>query len=102
VSVLVTVVEDRAKRVAAEAGEPAASYRDAATSKAVRAKVQEAIDRMNATLPSYETVKRFTILDRELSLESGELTPSLKVKRKTATQEFKTQIDAMYDSESLA
>ena len=101
VSVLVTVAEDRAKQVAAEAGEPAASYRDAATSKAVRAKVQEAIDRMNATLPSYETVKRFTILDRELSLESGELTPSLKVKRKTATQEFKTQIDAMYDSESI-
>ena len=101
VSVLVTVVEDRAKQVAAEAGEPAASYRDAATSKAVRAKVQDAIERMNATLPSYETVKRFTILDRELSLESGELTPSLKVKRKTATQEFKTQIDAMYDSESI-
>jgi long-chain acyl-CoA synthetase len=64
--------------------------------------VQEAIDRMNATLPSYETVKRFTILDRELSLESGELTPSMKVKRKTATQKFQTQIDAMYDSESLA
>ena len=101
VSVLVTVAEDRAKQVAAEAGEPAASYRDAATSKAVRAKVQEAIDRMNATLPSYETVKRFTILDRELSLESGELTPSMKVKRETATREFKTQIDAMYDSESL-
>ena len=63
--------------------------------------VQETIVRMNATLPSYETVKRFTILDRELSLESGELTPSLKVKRKTATQEFKTQIDAMYDSELI-
>jgi long-chain acyl-CoA synthetase len=101
VSVLVTVAEDRARQLAAEAGEPAGSYRDAATSKAVRAKVQDAIDQMNATLPSYETVKRFTILDRELSLESGELTPSLKLKRKTATQEFKIQIDAMYDSESL-
>src|SRR5262249_21717926 len=47
VSVLLTVVEDRAKKVAAEAGEPAASYRDAATSKAVRARLQDAIDRMN-------------------------------------------------------
>ncbi len=100
VSVLVTVVEDRAKKVAADAGEPAATYRDAATSKAVRAKVQEAVERLNATLPSFETVKRFTILEHELSLESGELTPSLKVKRKIATEEFKRQIDAMYDGES--
>src|SRR5882762_3964133 len=100
VSAVVTVVEDQAKRVAAEAGEPASSYRDAASSKAVRAKVQDAIDRLNATLPSYETVKRFTILDRDFSIESGELTPSLKVRRKAATQEFKAQIDAMYDGES--
>jgi long-chain acyl-CoA synthetase len=100
VSVLVTVVEDRAKKVAADAGEPAATYRDAATSKAVRAKVQDAIERLNATLPSFETVKRFTILEHELSLEAGELTPSLKVKRKVATEEFKRQIDAMYDGES--
>jgi long-chain acyl-CoA synthetase len=100
VSVLVTVVEDQAKKVAAEAGEPASRYRDAASSKAVRAKVQDAIDRLNATLPSYETVKRFTILDRDFSIESGELTPSLKVRRKAATQKFKAQIDAMYEGES--
>src|SRR6266704_4939719 len=100
VSVLVTVVEDQAKNVAAEAGEPASSYGDAASSKAVRAKVQDAIDRLNATLPSYETVKRFTILDRDFSLENGELTPTLKVKRKAATQKYKPQIDSMYDGES--
>ncbi|HEX9508788.1 MAG TPA: AMP-binding protein, partial [Myxococcales bacterium] len=99
VSVLVTVAEEQAKRVAAGAGEPAASYREAAGSKAVRAKVQDAIDRLNATLPSYETVKRFTILDHDFSIESGELTPTAKVKRKAATQEFKPQIDAMYDGE---
>jgi long-chain acyl-CoA synthetase len=101
VSVLVTVVEDQAKKVASEAGEPAAAYRDAALSKAVRAKVQEAIDRLNSTLPSYETVKRFTILERDFSLETGELTPTLKVKRKAATQRYKPQIDAMYDGEAL-
>jgi long-chain acyl-CoA synthetase len=100
VSVLVTVIEGQAKKVAAAAGEPASSYGDAASSKAVRAKVQDAIDRLNATLPSYETVKRFTILDRDFSIESGELTPSLKVRRKAATQKFKAQIDAMYDGES--
>ncbi len=101
VSVLVTVVEDPAKKAAAEAGEPAGSYRDAALSKVVRAKVQDAIDRLNSTLPSYETVKRFTILDRDFSLETGELTPTLKVKRKAATQKYKSQIDSMYDGEPL-
>src|SRR6267142_2065633 len=100
VSVLVTVIEGQAMKVAAEAGEPASSYRDAASSKAVRAKVQDAVDRLNTTLPSYETVKRFTILDRDFSIESGELTPSLKVRRKAATQKFKAQIDAMYDGDS--
>jgi long-chain acyl-CoA synthetase len=101
VSVLATVVEEAAKKVAAEAGEPAGSYREAALSKAVRKKVQEAIDRLNSTLPSYETIKRFTILERDFSLETGELTPTLKVKRKAATQRYKAQIDAMYDGEAL-
>jgi len=101
VSVLVTVVEDAAKKVAAAAGEPASSYREAASSKAVRARVRDAVDRLNATLPSYETVKRFTILDRDFSVESGELTPSLKVKRKAATRKFQAQIDAMYDGDSF-
>src|SRR5438874_771758 len=101
VSVLVTVVEDRAKKVAGEAGEPAGSYREAALSKAVRAKVEDAIDRLNSTLPSYETIKRFTILERDFSLETGDLTPTLKVKRKAATQRYKPQIDAMYDGEAL-
>jgi len=101
VSVLVTVAEDQAKKVASEAGEAAGSYREAALSKAVRAKLEDAIDRLNSTLPSYETVKRFTILERDFSLESGELTPTLKVKRKAATQKYKPQIDSMYDGEPL-
>src|SRR5207253_3724775 len=101
VSVLTTVTEDQAKKVAAAAGEPAGTYKDAAKSKAVRGRVQEAIDKLNATLPSYETIKRFTILDRDFSQETGELTPTLKVKRKAATQKFKPQIDAMYDGESV-
>jgi long-chain acyl-CoA synthetase len=100
VSVLVTAVEEQAKKVAEAAGEPAGTYKEAAQSKAVKAKVQEAIDKLNATLPSYETVKRFTILERDFSQETGELTPTLKVKRKAATTKFKNLIDAMYETEA--
>ena len=101
VSVLVTVAEDQAKKTASESGEPAGTYRDAAASKTVRKRVEEAIGRVNSTLPSYETIKRFTILERDFSLETGELTPTMKVKRKNATQKYKAEIDAMYDGEVL-
>ncbi len=101
VSVLVTVAEDSAKKTAAAAGEAAGTYREASQSKAVRQCVQEAVDKLNGTLPSYETVKRFTVLDRDFTQENGELTPTLKVKRKAATQKFAAQIDAMYDGEKL-
>ena len=95
VSVLMTVVEEHAKKVSG-----ASSYAEASRSPAVRAKVQEAVDRLNATLPHYETIKRFTILDRDFSQEQGELTPTLKVKRKACTVKYARQIDAMYDGES--
>ena len=101
VSVVVTVAEDQAKKIAAAAGEPAGTYAEAARCNAVRAKIQAAVDQLNSTLASYETIKRFTILDRDLSQEAGDLTPTMKVKRKVVTQKFKAQIDAMYDGESV-
>jgi long-chain acyl-CoA synthetase len=96
-----TVSEEPAKKVAAAAGQPAGTYAEAAASKAVRERVQGAIDALNATLPQYETIKRFTILPRDFSQETGELTPTLKVKRKFCTQKYKAQIDAMYDGETV-
>ncbi|MFL5365516.1 MAG: AMP-dependent synthetase/ligase [Myxococcales bacterium] len=101
VSALVTVTEDQAKKVASAAGERAATYADAAHSSAVRTRVQVAVDQLNSTLASYETIKRFVILDRDLSQEAGDLTPTLKVKRKVISQKFKAQIDGMYDGESV-
>jgi long-chain acyl-CoA synthetase len=96
VSVLITVVEADAKRLSG-----AASYAEAARSPQVKAKVQEVIDKLNQTLPSYETIKRFTVLERDFSQETGEMTPTLKVKRKACTVKYKKEIDAMYDGESV-
>jgi long-chain acyl-CoA synthetase len=96
VSALLTVVEAEAMRLT-----NAKSYAEATRSPVVRQKIQEAIDRLNATLPSYETIKRFAILERDFSQESGEMTPTLKVKRKVATTKFKKEIDAMYGGESV-
>jgi long-chain acyl-CoA synthetase len=62
----------------------------------VRAAIQADIDTLNGQLNRWETIKKFTILDRDLSEESGELTASLKVKRKVVEEHFADQIEAMY------
>jgi long-chain acyl-CoA synthetase len=43
-----------------------------------------------------EQVKKFTVLPRELSMDEGELTPTLKVKRNVVTDHFSSEIEAMY------
>src|SRR5262249_17941437 len=68
-SVLLTVGGAEAKKVAGHS-----DYASATRHPAVRQRVQETIDRLNATLPSYETIKKFTILPRDFSQETGELT----------------------------
>ncbi len=63
----------------------------------VRAELQRAIDEINKDLARVETVKKFTILGRPLSIETGELTPTMKVKRKVVAERFSKEIESMYD-----
>jgi long-chain acyl-CoA synthetase len=58
--------------------------------------VQKAVDDLNATLPRFASVKRFTLLPREFSEAEGEVTPSQKLKRKAIEQRHKAALDAMY------
>ncbi len=62
----------------------------------VSALVKSALDPINATLPSYATVKKFAILPADLTVESGELTTSLKVKRKVVESKYKDVLDGLY------
>jgi len=58
--------------------------------------IQKEVDSVNKTLANVETVKRFTILSKKLFVEDGEVTPTMKVKRKFINETFKDQIEAMY------
>ena len=58
--------------------------------------VQEELDRANANYAQVEQIKKFVILDRDLSIEEGELTPTLKVKRNVVNERFADQFDALY------
>lgn len=60
-------------------------------------KVGEQIDKVNKGLASFEQVKKFTIIDREFSINDGEMTPTLKMKRAAIEQRFKPLIDSMYN-----
>jgi len=61
--------------------------------------VQKAIDEANADLAKIEQVKKFKILERELSQDEGELTPTLKLKREVVYDNFSDDIDALYDGD---
>jgi long-chain acyl-CoA synthetase len=59
-------------------------------------KVQELVDDVNHDLSRYEQIKRFAVLPRDFAIEEGELTPTLKLKRRTCEQHFAAEIDALY------
>jgi long-chain acyl-CoA synthetase len=62
----------------------------------VIAKVASRVERVNEQLSNYERIKKFTLLDQEMTLEGGQLTPSLKVKRRVVNQMYAPQIEGMY------
>src|SRR5262249_49470573 len=58
--------------------------------------VQRAVDEVNAELSRFEQIKRFTILPRDFTAEDGEVTPTLKLKRRICQQHFAAEIEALY------
>ncbi|WP_431909429.1 AMP-dependent synthetase/ligase [Nonomuraea jabiensis] len=67
------------------------------TDPAVLAQVQEAVDRANLLVSKAEQVKKFLILERDITEDSGHLTPTLKVKRNLVLRDFAKEIDELYD-----
>ena len=57
---------------------------------------EQRIEAVNADLAPYETIKKFVLLPRDFSIEAGELTPTLKLKRKVIGENYKEKIDQMY------
>ncbi len=92
---LVTLDEEEIAGYAAEHGLPADTP-SLAREPAVQALVQEALDRANAKYAQVEQVKRFAILDHDLSQETGELTPTLKVKRNVVNDKYSNVLDGLY------
>jgi long-chain acyl-CoA synthetase len=58
--------------------------------------VQRAVDEVNRDLSRFEQIKRFAILPRDFSAEDGEVTPTLKLKRRVCQEHFATEIEGLY------
>ncbi len=58
--------------------------------------LRHAVDRVNSRLAEHERVRRFSVLERELTVDAGEITPTLKVRRRIVMRRFAERIDAMY------
>jgi long-chain acyl-CoA synthetase len=68
----------------------------AAKSPIVLAEIQKAIDRVNRHFSRAESIRKFVVIDRELTEESGHLTPSLKIKRDAVLRDFASAITEIY------
>ena len=95
-SALITLDPDAAAAWAAEHGKAGASLADIAKDPEMLKEMQGSVDELNARLNKWETIKKFEILDRDFTVEEGELTPSLKVKRKAVEEKYRDILDAMY------
>ncbi len=98
VTALITLDEEAIKPWAEANGLEGASYTEIVSSLQAREMVQGYVDQLNAGLNRHEQIKKFHILGRDLTVEDGELTPSLKLRRKVVAEKFKGDIEEMYPS----
>ena len=96
VTALVVLDPEGLQAWASRTGVAVDSLEDAAAHDLVQAEVQRAVAAGNAELARVEQVKRWTILGQEWTSDSGELTPTLKLKRAVIHDRYRDQIEAMY------
>ena len=87
---------EKLREWAAKNGLSGLSDRELVDNAKVRAIYQEIVDRWNEGKPHEQLINAFELLSEELTIEGGELTPTLKVKRRVVDQKYRTRIDRLY------
>ena len=93
---LVTLDEDSISGWAKDNGLDGKSYEDLTKSDEVHDMIDEHVKKLNASLNRWETIKKWAVLDHDLSVDGGQLTPSLKVKRGVVAEQNKETLDGFY------
>lgn len=93
---LITLDPDAIKEWAQHHGLGDRTYEQLTQAPQVRELIQGHVDQLNARLDRWETIKKFEILPHDLTIESGDMTPSMKVKRKAVEKRYMDVLDRMY------
>jgi long-chain acyl-CoA synthetase len=97
VTALITLDQAETEALARERGWKYLTYEELIRSPEINAEIGKGVDRVNQELARYETIKKFIILPREFTQEDGEITPTLKLKRKPICEKYRHLLDSMYD-----
>jgi len=95
-SCLIMIDEDNMVKFAQDNKIQFSTYRDLTASPGIIERVGEEVNQVNVTLARVENIRKFTILPKKLYEEDGEVTPTMKVKRKFVNEAFGELIEAMY------
>lgn len=93
---LIALDADAVHAWANENGMRGAAFDQVATSESFRETMQGYVDTLNGQLNRWESIKKFAILNRELTVEDGEITPSMKLRRKIVIDRYRGTLDALY------
>jgi len=94
--VIIMIDQENVEKFAQDADVPFSNYASLTRTPQVQALIQAEIDRVNKKFARVEQIKKFFLLDTQLTAEDEELTPTMKLKRKLVEKKYSEKIDAMY------
>jgi long-chain acyl-CoA synthetase len=95
-TVIVMIDQENVEKFAQDRDIPFSNYTSLTLSQEVQQLIQGEVDRVNKKFARVEQIKKFWLLDTQLSAEDDELTPTMKLKRKLVEKKYAARIDAMY------
>jgi long-chain acyl-CoA synthetase len=95
-TVIIMIDQENVEKFAQDADVPFSNYASLTRSHEVQALIQSELDRVNQKFARVEQIKKFFLLDTQLTAEDEELTPTMKLKRKLVEKKYGAQIEAMY------
>ena len=93
---IIMIDQDNVEKYAQDADIPFSNYASLTRAPEVQELIQKEIDRVNQKFARVEQIKKFFLLDTQLTAEDEELTPTMKLKRKLVEKKYAAQIEAMY------
>ena len=97
-TVIIMVDQENVEKFAQDNDVPFSNYASLTRAPQVQGLIQDVIDEVNKKFARVEQIKKFFLLDKQLTAEDEELTPTMKLKRKLVAEKYAMQIRAMYQA----